>query len=258
MSKKKLKIKFTLDYYVSWFFCIVAVLFYLIDSLFLSGKLNQTILLSPTNGRGNLPFNFAEAESIFRLFLYTFGYGQIESLFYSLIIILLLGAKMEEYYGSLVIGIMVFVAVLFSGVMTASFYEKSISGMSPILFMLLFLELYINLSKKKISLVNIFSIVFLLSLELFSKESVDFVGMAIKFAGGLCGSLFALLASPRGRANSKKERAIAELDASSPRFKKEKTIRIKSRNKKTPEPPTSREKSNSDSNQETIIGTLEF
>ena len=55
---------------------------------------------------------------------------------------------MEEYYGSLVIGIMMFVAVLVSGVLSASFYNKSIYGSSPIIFMLVILDLFINFKLK--------------------------------------------------------------------------------------------------------------
>lgn len=257
MSKKK--IKFVLDSLISWIFCILAIILFLLDTFILSGKLNKTVFLSPTNSLGALPFDFSDPISILRLVLYAFGGLQINCILFSLIIILLTGRKMEEYYGSLVIGIMMFVAVLVSGVLSASFYNKSIYGSSPIIFMLVFLDLFINLSKKKITLENILLIVFVILNDLLKNGKADYIGMLICLFGGLCGSLFALLASPKGRANAKKELAIAELDANSPRFANKKTTKSNKAKRKAPEPITSKKNPESNpSEEETIIGTLKL
>ena len=67
------------------------------------------------------------------------------------------------------------------------------------------------------------------------------VGVVIVAAGGLCGSLFAFLTSPKARKAKKNEAAMQEFqDANSPRFS------VKSTGKKSSDDET------------TVVGTLEL
>ena len=110
-SKSKSKYKFNYDAPVSLTFVLVAVILFLLDSLLLKGKLNSEYLLSPTAGAGSLPFDFKNFFSYLRLLLYVFGGTEPFIFLSNLIFIVLLGPEMETRYGSVVIGIMIFVSI---------------------------------------------------------------------------------------------------------------------------------------------------
>ena len=59
---------------------------------------------------------------------------------------------MEERYGSVIIGIMIFVSALFSGVLNACFCEACLIGPLPVVSMMIFLNAFMSFSKKKFPL----------------------------------------------------------------------------------------------------------
>ena len=221
-SKSKSKYKFSYDAPVSLTFVLVAVVLFLLDLLLMKGKLNAEYLLSPTAGGGNLPFDFKNILSYLRLLLYVFGGTEPFVLLSNLIFIILLGPEMETRYGSVVIGIMIFVTVAVSGVLNACFCNFSNSGASPVVFMLIILDILMHLTKKTISASAVIVICLFTASQFFTGNKNGLVGVLITLAGGLCGSLFAFMASPKARAAKKQQKVderIAEIDAQSPRFK---------------------------------------
>ena len=115
--------------------------------------------------------------------------------------------------------------------------------------MLIFLNSFMSFSKKKIPLSFLAVFVLFILREVFEKNPDGIVGIIICIAGGLCGSLFAFLTSPKARAQKKikgtelsgdeKEAFLEELDSQSPRNKKNK-------------------RKNDDDDDTTVVGTLTF
>lgn len=251
MAKKKFKFNFVFDSPVTISFSLLSVLLFVLNCLAFKGTLDVKILSSPTTSAGPIPFMATQISSYLRLFLYAFGSQNFVGLLSNLLFLLMLGPVMEERYGSLVIGIMMAVSVLFSGVLNTCFCETSLQGCMPIIFMMIFLNSFMSFSKKKIPVSFLVIFVFYIAREVFGKTFSEIVGLIICITGGLCGSLFAFLTSPKVRAEKKsaksendrqmtqEERAayLEELDSQSPRNRK---------NKKNDDDDT------------TVIGTLKF
>jgi membrane associated rhomboid family serine protease len=158
---------------------------------------------------------------------------------------------MEERYGSVIIGIMIFVSALFAGVLNACFCETSLVGAVPLVSMMIFLNAFMSFSKKKFPLSFAAVMVLFVLLQIFSGAGA--VKIIICIAGGLCGSLFAFLTSPKMKAEKKASKGAGgsgggllnraekvayaeELDRNSPRNKK----------------------SYDDDDESTVVGTLKF
>ncbi len=261
MAKKKfnLNIKVAYDAPVTLTFVIISAVLFLINIILAkSGKSLglEKLLASPTSQTGALPFIPTAPLSYLRLLLYIFGSesaGGAAVLFTNLILIMLLGPAMEERYGSVIIGIMIFVSALFSGVLNACFCEASLVGAVPLVSMMIFLNAFMSFSKKKFPLSFAAVMVFFVVLQVAGGAGV--LRIIICIAGGLCGSLFAFLTSPKMKAEKKaskdsggllsraeKARYAEELDRNSPRNKKS----------------WGRSSSDYDENETTVVGTLKF
>ena len=217
--KKKLKLKFHYDSPVMLSFALITLIIFVLDACALKGKLKDMWLLAPTAAGGQFPFSFSDFPSILRLFIHVFGYSQSEVLICNLIFILLLGPQMEERYGSVIIGIMIFVSSLFSGVLNACFCKNAVCGAEPVVFMLILLWTMMQLSRSKISASAIAVIALFIAMLVSRKNPNGLVGVSVIVAGGLCGSLFAFLTSPKAHKAKKNEAALAEFnDEASPRF----------------------------------------
>ena len=220
MARKKISLKFSYDAPVTITFSLVCIIVFLLDKFVFKNYLGTNILCSPTAASGVLPFNFGEVLSYPRLILYVFSSTSVSLLLTNLIFIILLGPSMEERYGSVVIGIMIAVSSLFSGVLTACFCKESLTGSAPIVFMMIFLSAFMSFSKKKLPMSFIMIIGMFIAVEILNKGANGVVGVLINMAGGLCGSLFAFLTSPKARAENRYNKKIEEVDSASPRFKK--------------------------------------
>ncbi len=249
--KKKLKLKFHYDSPVMLTFALVTLLVFILDAFAFKGKLKDMWLVTPTAAGGQFPFSFSDFPSILRLFIHVFGYSQNEVLICNLIFILLLGPQMEERYGSVIIGIMIFVSSLFSGVLNACFCKNTVCGAEPVVFMLILLWTMMQLSRSKISASAIAVIALFIAMLIFRKNPNGVVGVAVIAAGGLCGSLFAFLTSPKAHKAKKNEAALAEFnDEASPRFTAKSTASKKS-------DPKGNKKSSLDE-ETTLVGKIEL
>lgn len=246
MAKKKIKLKFVYDAPVTLSFALAVLVIFILDTFAFKGKLSGQWLLSPTAAGGFLPFAFSDFASILRLFLHVFGYTDPSFLLCNLIFVLLLGPAMEERYGSVIIGIMIFVAALFSGVLYACFCKVPACGAEPIVFMLVLLCTMMHLSRSKVSASSLVVIALFIGMLVLRKNMNGVIGVVIIAAGGLCGSLFAFLTSPKARKAKKNEAALSEFnDANSPRFSVKST-------------GASRKKKPDYNDDTTVVGTLEL
>lgn len=241
MAKKKFKLGFKVAYDapVTLTFAILSILLFVINTFLMKGKLTALILAAPTMQGGELPFVVSNPLSYLRMFLYVFGAADSSMLITNLIFILLLGPAMEERYGSIVIGIMIAVSAIFAGVLNACFCQKMLQGAISVVFMIIFLNAFLSLSKKKLPLSFIAVFILFILREILEKNPNGIIGIIAGLAGGLCGSLFAFLTSPKAKNAKKKEDFIEELDSQSPRNKKN-------------------NRSTDDDDDTTVVGTLTF
>ena len=134
--------------------------------------------------------------------------------------------------------------------LNACFCQNAVFGAEPVVFMLILLWTMMQLSRSKISASAVAVIALFVAMLVFRKNPNGVVGVVITTAGGLCGSLFAFLTSPKARKAKKNESALAEFrDETSPRFSTKSTVR----NSK----PKLNKKSYDDS-EETVIGSIEL
>lgn len=262
MSKKKwnLNIKLAYDAPVTLTFVIVCAIIFLLN-LFLakSGKSAglEKLLASPTAQAGSLPFIVKQPLSYLRLLLYIFG-SESEAasvLFTNLILIMLLGPAMEERYGSAIIGIMIFVSALFAGVLNACFCETSLIGAVPLVSMMIFLNAFMSFSKKKFPLSFAAVMLFFVLLQIFSGAGA--VQIIICIAGGLCGSLFAFLTSPKMKAEKKNNSSVTETSKKRAGLlsRAEKIAYAEELDRNS---PRNKKPSDDDDDETTVVGTLKF
>lgn len=258
MAKSKFKINILFDSPVTTTFSVLAVLLFIIDSFIVKGKLSALFLTAPTVAEGAFAFNAADPLSYLRIIFHVFGSNNCSLLISNLIIISLLGPILEEKYGSVIIGIMMLLSSLLSGVLAGCFCKTGISGADSIVFMMVLLNSYLSVSKKKIPLSSVIVLVLFIWGQFYADKSNGLIGLLVNVAGGLCGSLLAFFASPKARAAKKKEKTESNsnfsnedkfngfdfqaLDEQSPRFGKKKR---KSK------------KDNAD-DETTVIGTIEL
>lgn len=275
MAKRKsfLGLKFTYDAPATLSLAVICILLFAVRFLLADNQLFSLLLSSPTAAGGTSPFAASSFLSYIKLFLYVFGENNNQILVCNVIFILLLGPSMEERYGTVVIGIMMLVTSLFAGVLNACFCKYPLTGCSAIVFMMIFLNSFMSLSKKKIPFSFVLVFVLYILKEYFDKSAAgrsnDYIVIIINIAGGLCGSLFAFLTSPKARTAKKAECADATVEADSGKtggfFRKggllnraneyaegKKTSFFKRKSAKS-------DSNNSDATvEETVVGTLHF
>lgn len=255
MAKKNLSSKLLIDSYVSIAFVAISLIILLCDLFLSKGKIAAFLaspVLAPENNINQ--FNVTSIKSYFQMIFYVFAPSDVNVLIPSLIFIMLLGPTLEDRYGITVIGVMIFICALFSGVLNACFCKNSLTGPSCIVYMMIFLNIFFSLIKKKIPLSFVVIFVLLIVKDVLVPSENGIVGIIVNICGGLCGSLIAFLASPKVRATKKESKGgllskaeklayIQELDSQSPRFKNAES---------------KKDKKTASSEEETVIGTLKF
>lgn len=203
MAKNKFSYKFLYDAPVTVTVALLTLTLFIIDSFFIKTPVIATFLSSPTSSSGASAFSFSSVKCILSLFFHIFSYFDLNLLLCDVVFILLLGPFMEERYGSLIIGIMIFVASLFSGVLNACFCKEVASGAGSIVFMLILLNVLVSVSKKTVSLSSVFALLVFIFRLFFLKTANGIFDVIIIAAGGLAGSLFTFIASPKARKTRK-------------------------------------------------------
>lgn len=235
--KSKSKISILYDAPVTVTFALIVIFVFLVDGAIFKGELSSKYLLAPTAVNGENPFSFKAPLSYVQMLFHVVASVEQTTLLSNVIIILLLGPFLEEKYGSVIIGLMMVLSALLSGVLNASFCLAGTSGADSIVFMFVLLNSYLSVSKKKIPLSAVIVLILFISGEFFAKNPNGFIGILVNIAGGLCGSLLAFLTSPKARAAKKTEKNsggngsnfandekytdfnLEALDEDSPRFK---------------------------------------
>ena len=100
----------------------------------------------------------------------------------------------EEKYGSVNLIIMFMIVAVVTGILNSLFSKKMILGASGVVFMLIILSSFVNITANKIPLTLILICVFYVIneiLSIFKKDNISHVGHLI---GALCGFIFGFYA----------------------------------------------------------------
>ena len=199
MAKTKYKIEFE-----SIILCVIALAALLVffSNKFLPNLNVMQFFTAPTTSKGPYPFSFSDPTSYFRIFLHIFG--SVDFFKCSLYLCLYTFIpNAERDYGTIPLVLMIALSAVFSGVLSACFSVNPVSGIDPVIFLLFFLNIFANLSKKKIPVLQFAVLALLLAIKLAVPEKPDYIAVLIQMAGGLCGSLVSFLTVPKTGKKSK-------------------------------------------------------
>ena len=153
-----------------------------------------------TGGKSNKLLFTSYRSSIFnpltyiRLFTHAIGHIDLSHLIHNFLFILLIGPMIEEKYGSINLLIMILITAFITGIVNFIIGKYRIQGASNIVFMMIALSAFVNMSSK-IPLTLVFIIIFYFIDELvhlFRKDGVAHYGHLV---GAVCGVLFGFLCS---------------------------------------------------------------
>ncbi|MDR3170889.1 MAG: rhomboid family intramembrane serine protease [Treponema sp.] len=131
------------------------------------------------------------------LFTHVLGHADWAHLISNFSFILLIGPILEEHYGSLPLLIMIVLTALITGVLNVCFFSTALLGASGVVFMMILLASFTNISKGEIPLTFILVLVFYLGREIFNAFNANRISEFAHIVGGLCGSLFGFFRSSR-------------------------------------------------------------
>ncbi len=228
MAKKNFlsKIRITYNAPVTLTFALVAAAVLIADG-FSGNKIIPLLFTAPGNSASSVPFNSAFLPDYLKLLLHVFGHSDWNHFLSNMAFILLLGPVIEERYGSPVLVVMMSVTSLVTGVLNACFSPVALVGSSDIAFMMILLASFTSISKSQIPLSFILILVLYIGREILGTGEKQNISTLAHIAGGLCGSLFAFLATPRPKATAKSgedakktaaRKRLEEIDSQSPRF----------------------------------------
>ena len=243
------KIKITFDPIIFLIFSFITVCAFLLQKFVPNLGINN-IFTSPTSIKGDFPFSLKDPLSWCRVFLYVFGTKKI----YMWIFLAIMNFRLPEIetnFGTGLTALMVLLSVLFSGVLFACFGNTSFAGSDPVIFLLIILDIMASIKKKTINLSSVFATIFIIVFFFTNMGSIKegIIPFFICFAGGLCGSLVSFITVKKSSAKKKpvkktkkneteaKTVVYFDNEVDSPRFKN---------------------KNNSSSEDETVVGTLTF
>lgn len=150
-----------------------------------------------TKGKSNILLFSSYRSSIFnpltylRLITHIFGHASWNHFMNNFLYILLIGPMIEEKYGSINLIIMILLTAVITGILNALFSKKRILGASGIVFMLIILSSFVNITTGKIPvtliLICIFYVVNEIISGIFKKDDISHIGHLI---GAVCGFVF--------------------------------------------------------------------
>jgi membrane associated rhomboid family serine protease len=179
----------------------------LVICLYLPVKVFPAFFTAPSCQGTPTAFNWKSPFDYMRLFLYVFGHADWNHLLSNLSFIMLLGPLMEERYGSGMLFLMFLMTTFITGAINATCIPTPMHGASGIVFMLILLASFTTINRNEIPLSFIAVLAIYLGRELYAAPHTQNIATIAHIAGGLCGSLFGFLVSPRRRAEARKKTA---------------------------------------------------
>lgn len=168
-------------------------------------------------------FNPSNFLDYFRLLFHIFGHSNWNHFLGNMAFILLLGPVIEERYGSALLVLMMTITSLVTGVLNVCFSPSQLLGSSDIAFMMILLTSFTTISKSEIPLSFILILILYIGREILGSGKNESISTLAHIAGGICGSMFAFLATPKPKAKvSSQKNAKSENEKSAERTIKNK------------------------------------
>ena len=165
-------------------FFLICVIVYIVDCI-TKGKSNKLLFMSY---RGSI-FN---PLSYFRLVSHIFGHSDFDHLKRNFLYILLIGPMLEEKYGSINMIIIILITGLASGLFNVIFSNNRMLGASDIVYMMIILSSFVNITNGKIPITLILIILFYVIEEIWSmvKKKKDKVSHLSHLIGAIVGCIY--------------------------------------------------------------------
>ncbi len=155
----------------------------LVADKFMLGKLMPLFTVYPS-------VDWSNPLSIFSLVNHVAGHASLEHLLGNLTFILLLGPIIEEKYGSSKLMYMILITALITGLLNIFLFNTGLMGASGIVFMLILLVSFTNVSSGEIPVTFILVALLFVGKELLQSVEVNQIAESAHIIGGLCGSFF--------------------------------------------------------------------
>ena len=128
-----------------------------------------------------------------RLFTLIFGHTSMQSLCLNVAIIILLGERIEERFGSLLLIVMFAITSFVAGIFSAIFLQTPICGLDGIAFLFLMLTLFEYASLKSIPFSHCLLVGLFLANSIVFSIQKGVIGILFLFTGAFFSSLFGYL-----------------------------------------------------------------
>jgi membrane associated rhomboid family serine protease len=149
---------------------------------------------------GKNTFDAGNMRHWITIFTHIMGHANWTHFIGNFTLILLIGPMLEESYGSLNLLIMILITALVTGVLNILFFNSMLMGASGVVFMMILLSSFTNFSHGEIPLTFILVLVLYMGVQFYNSLTQDNISQFAHIIGGLCGSFFGFLHSPkRGR-----------------------------------------------------------
>lgn len=214
MANKKFRVLY--DAPLTLTLTIFTALLFILDSLILKGKLSQALFIS-YGTLSEKAFSPSNPLSYLRILLHVFGCAGWSTLLINSTFFLLIGTTLEDRYGSVIFGLMIFISTLVAGVI-GIFCPLNMSGASPVIFMMIFLSAVSMITKKNIQISWILIFVFYTAYAMASALEnngplIESRGLGkflqsniptfIAIVSGIASSLFGFLSAPKEKSSRK-------------------------------------------------------
>ncbi len=175
-----LRIKFNAPVILT--FALICTVVYFLD-FFLAGNLMPFFAVGPN-------IQWSNPLSLLTLITHTIGHGSLEHLLGNLTFILLLGPIIEEKYGSQKLLYMMIITALVTGLLNILFFHTGLMGASGIVFMLILLVSFTNVSAGQIPVTFILVAILFIGKEVLLTAEANQISETAHIIGGICGSVF--------------------------------------------------------------------
>ncbi len=202
MNKKNFLSNFRITYNApaTLTFALISAVILFADT-FLNNTLIPAFFTCP--GASSTPaFNPSNFLDYFRLLFHIFGHTNWNHFLGNMAFILLLGPVIEERYGPGLLVLMMTITSLVTGVLNVCFSPSQLLGSSDIAFMMILLTSFTTISRSEIPLSFILILILYIGREILGSGKNESISTLAHIAGGICGSMFAFLATPRPKAKT--------------------------------------------------------
>jgi len=139
---------------------------------------------------GKEKFSPSSLNNWVSLFSHIIGHSGWNHLINNFMLILLLGPMLEENYGSGILLFMIGVTAIVTGVLNIFLFSPPLLGASGIVFMMILLASFTNITRGEIPLTFILVLALYLGDQIIRSSNANNISYFAHIAGGFCGSLF--------------------------------------------------------------------